>query len=117
MKINIENLHNLVRIKNTESDKKVITKVINENYDDNNKLISREVQITEIPKEESIDTVKYDIISKLLDVLLYPPLMVEEEEKDNSDSWKVSDDSDNSDELTPFKIAYNTLIEYNILKK
>ena len=89
---------------------KDIEKTIKTHYDEKNKVISTEVTEISSDKDLRIDSTKYDIIRTMVDVLLSG--------YDND----VDDDTlgiDRALEKTPlsYKIAFNTLYNYGILKE
>jgi hypothetical protein len=78
-------------------------------YDSNSNVISTTVRTVSTEKDIEIDTLKYDLFSRMLDVVL----------NSNTEELDASLGAEralaNAD--LPFKIAFNTLINYGILKE
>jgi hypothetical protein len=113
MKINVENFQKLVRIEYPEKEKKIVTIVTEEHLDENGKIVNKSIKRTESPREESIDSIKYELLNKMIDIVMFP--QVDFIDKDESDTWKKGDEK-NEDEISSYEIAYNTLIRYKILE-
>jgi len=78
-------------------------------YDANGAITGSEKKITKPEKDLELDSSKYDLISRMLDVVLSFPL----------DDMDTTLGVDRALEQTPlaFKIAFNTLLNYGIIKE
>lgn len=105
MYIDIEKFREFIRIEPKESkSKEVITE-----FDASGNEISKTVKEQFGDIEEQIDSVKYELCSKLIEMIIDPYPM---DGEDESDSWKRSAEN----ELDPYEIAKATLEKYGILK-
>jgi hypothetical protein len=89
---------------------KDVEKVIETTYDENNKITKTKVIETSNDKDLRIDSTKYDIIRTMVDVLLSG---YENDEDDDS----LGLDRALSKTPLSYKIAFNTLYNYGILKE
>ena len=89
-------------------DKEYLETETTEIYDNNKKLISREVKTKKSPKSKEIDGPKYEILRTFLDVVLSY-----NEEMDDALGY----DRAMSDTPLPFKLAFNSLLAMEILKE
>jgi hypothetical protein len=78
-------------------------------YDSNSNVISTTVRTVSTEKDIEIDTLKYDLFSRMLDVVL-------NSSSEDVDTTLGADRALGKMDL-PFKIAFNTLINYGILKE
>lgn len=90
-----------------EGDEPVKTQNTIEVLDDKGKLVSTEIITDEVPKHKEINGVRFQIISNLIEDLGIA----------SDDDFDQALGSKNLEKMgLKFKLAYNTLIFYNILK-
>jgi hypothetical protein len=104
---NFNNLDDLLTLEN-KSPRKTEEVKIKEIYGKDNKLISKEVTTKIFDKPKEIDLTKYEIIKALIEIILTY--------NDDFDDALGFNRALNSAPLS-FKISFNTLIEYGIIKE
>jgi len=80
----------------------------NTNYDARGQVISATVTSREFEKGKEIDAAKYDVLRMCLEIIF----TYNEEVDDAMGLSKALDDT-----TIPFKLAFNTLLDYGILKE
>jgi basic membrane lipoprotein Med (substrate-binding protein (PBP1-ABC) superfamily) len=83
-----------------------------QNFDDNNVLLNSSKTIIRTNRIKDVDTVKYDMIRNLIDVVLDTMMNT-----DGADDEALGADNVLSKKPLAFKIAFNTLLNLGILKE
>jgi hypothetical protein len=78
-------------------------------FSNNGALLSYDERIVQTEKDIELDSSKYDLISRMIDVVL----TYDSEHLDTSLGYERALDSAS----LPFKIAFNTLLNYKIIKE
>lgn len=104
----VDSLENIITIKNTYDSDKIVSVTTTKYYDSEGKETHSEMVQTSTERDREIDATKYDMLRMCFEVLI--------------DYNEESDDTLGADralEKTPlaYKLAFNTLLNYGILKE
>ena len=103
----VDSLENAIKLKETSNDERIIDTTTTVHYDAAGVIISSETVTTSTERGREVDATKYDLLRMCIEVLI--------------DYNEGSDDTLGADralEKTPlaYKLAFNTLLNYGILK-
>lgn len=103
--IDIEVLDKVITSKN--KNKNIVESETIEHFDDNNNIISTEVRTKRFERVREIDMAKYETIRTLLEIVI----TTNEEVDDN-----LGIERGLNELPLPFKLSFNTLLEYGIIR-
>jgi len=107
--LDLEAFSKAIRITNDPNETDNTDKSVKTYKDEKGKITSSEILETTLSKGLEVDTTKYELLRLLLDIVMDD---VEEEKDDSLGIDRVLEKRPLS-----YRIAFNTLLEYNILKE
>jgi hypothetical protein len=106
--VDLTAMDELLSIEESKGQKEGVEKEVKEIYDDKGELVGKDVTIRTYDRGKEINGPKYDMIRMFFEVVL-----TYNEELDN----ELGIDIALGKTSLPFKLAFNTLLEYGIIKE
>jgi hypothetical protein len=107
--IDVEAFRNCILSEDSKNIGKNTSTEITKHHDHNGGLLSWDERIIQTEKDVELDSSKYDLMSRMIDVVL----TYDSEDLDTSLGYERALDKAS----LPFKIAFNTLLNYGIIKE